>query len=55
MNFFTFVMHNCDVLLDLCLKQSPADSHLVKVAACSSMSDLFVRLDVSFPTKRVSY
>ncbi|TKY64039.1 Proline-, glutamic acid- and leucine-rich protein 1 [Spatholobus suberectus] len=24
--------------------QSPADSHLVKVAACASMSDLFVRL-----------
>ena len=36
-------MQNCDVFLDLYLKQSPADSHLVRVAACASMSDLFAR------------
>lgn len=45
---FTFVMHNCNVLLDLYLKQSPADSHLVRVAACASMSDLFARLEYFF-------
>jgi len=43
-------MVNCDELLDLCLKQSPADSHLVRVAACASLSDLLIRLDISFPT-----
>jgi len=43
------------VFRDLYILQSPEESHLVRVAACASISDLLARLGISFLTKRKSY